>query len=266
MIFKSKASSLTCDKIKLKIMKRLLGLMLVLIMMSCAELNQVINALPEVESSSGPTQSEIIRGLKEALSVGTDTAVYRLSALNGYYKDQLVKILLPDEANVILENINKIPGGDKLVNELILSINRAAEDASKQVAPIFKSSISSMTISDALSILKGADNAATEYLKRTTYNQLLNLYSPKIKISIEKNLVGNVSTNDAWNELTGRWNKFANSIIGKMGGYAPVNINLEEYLTRKALDGLFLKIAQEEAQIRKDPAARVTDILKKVFG
>jgi hypothetical protein len=246
-------------------MKKLFVFIMILSFVSCAELEQVLNTLPTNEKS-GTTQSEIIRGLKEALSIGADTAVSRLSSLNGYYKDELVKILLPKEADVIIDNINKIPGGEKLVNKVVLSINRAAEDASKEAAPIFKSSITSMTISDAIGILNGADNAATKYLKKTTYNQLLNLYSPKIKASVDKDLAGNVSTSDAWNDLTGSWNKFANSMLGKLGGYKPVNINLEDYLTRKALDGLFVKIEEEEKQIRKDPLARVTAILKKVFG
>jgi len=247
-------------------MKKIIVLAMITFIVSCAELEQLVNSLPDGSTSTGTTQSEIIRGLKEALSVGTDTAVYRLSATNGYYRDALVKILLPKEADVILDNINKIPGGNKLVNNVILSINRAAEDASKQAAPVFKQAIMSMSISDALGILNGADNAATNYLKRTSYNQLLNLYQPKIKSSVNKNLIGNISTAKAWNDLTGAWNKFANSTLGQIGGYKPVNINLEDYLTRKALDGLFIKIAEEEKQIRKDPKARVTEILRRVFG
>ena len=123
-----------------------------------------------------------------------------------------------------------------------------------------------MSISDAVGILNGVDTAATHYLRKTTYNQLYNLYQPKIKSSVNKDLVGSISTAEAWNDLTGAWNKFANSMVGKIGGYEPVNVNLEDFLTRRALDGLFLKIAEEEKQIRKDPVSRVTDILKKVFG
>lgn len=247
-------------------MKKLVGFILIISIVGCTELEQIVNSLPDSQTSSGPTQTEIIKGLKEALSVGTDTAVNSLSALNGYYKDDVVKILLPEEANVIVDNISKIPGGENLVDKVILSINRAAEDASKEAAPIFKQSIRSITISDALGILNGADNAATMYLRETTYNQLFNLYQPKIKSSVNKNLVGNISTADAWNELSGAWNRFATSMVGKIGGYEPVNINIEDYLTNKALDGLFIKIAEEEKQIRKDPVARVSEILKKVFG
>ncbi|MGC9375952.1 MAG: DUF4197 domain-containing protein [Bacteroidales bacterium] len=247
-------------------MKKIILFVVILSLISCAELEQIAETITTTESSAPLSQSEIIKGLKEALRVGTDTAVNQLSKANGYYKDELVKILLPQEANVIIENVNRIPGGDQLVDKVILSINRAAEDASKEAAPIFKQSITSMSISDAFGILNGADTAATHYLRRTTYQQLYNLYQPKIKSSVNKNLIGNISTAETWNNLTVTWNKFANSMVGQIGGYQPVNVNLEDFLTRKALDGLFLKIAEEEKQIRKDPAARVTAILKKVFG
>lgn len=230
---------------------------------SDAQLNKLLNL---TKKTSSPSKTEIVKGLKEALKVGTDTAVNRLSVVDGYYKDEMVKILLPEEANVIIDNISKIPGGKDMVKDVVLGINRAAEDAAKDAAPIFKNSITSMNISDALGILNGEDDAATQYLKKTTYTQLYDLYKPKITTSINKDLVGDVSTKEAWDDLTGAWNKFAKSMIGKMGGYKPVNVDLDDYLTRKALDGLFIKIAEQEKQIRKDPVARVTDILKKVFG
>jgi len=247
-------------------MKKTAFVLLILTLVSCAELEQIAEDIYTTQSSTSPTQSEIVKGLKEALRVGTDTAVNQLSKVNGYYQDELVKILLPEETDVIIENVNKIPGGDQLVNKVIKSINRAAEDASTEAAPVFKQSITSMSISDALNILNGADTAATHYLRKTTYQQLYNLYKPKIKASIHKDLVGNVSTGEAWKELTGAWNKFAQSMVGQIGGYETVNINLEDYLTHKALNGLFIKIAEEEKQIRKDPVSRVTEILRRVFG
>ena len=123
-----------------------------------------------------------------------------------------------------------------------------------------------MTITDAVGILKGEENAATEYLHKTTYDQLFELYRPKIKASVEKKLVGNVSTGQSWNTLTKKWNDVAKSLVGQIAGFKPVEIKLDEYLTHKALDGLFLKIEAEEKQIRKDPMARVNSILKRVFG
>ena len=230
----------------------------------CAQLTQI--AEQTINSGRPLTQSEIIFGLKEALIVGTNNSADILGKTDGYYKDELVKILLPPEADIIVKNINKIPGGNKLIEDVLLSINRAAEDAVSEAKPIFVNSIRSITISDAFGILKGEDNAATQYLKNTTYNQLVDLYRPKIKTSIDKKLVGNVSAGQTWETLTGKWNEAANSIVGQVAGFKPVNIQLDEYLTQKALDGLFLKIADEEKKIRKDPVARVNDLLKRVFG
>lgn len=237
---------------------------LLLLLAGCAELSQIANQ--SLSSDRPLTQSEIISGLKEALVVGTNKSAEILGATDGYYKDELVKILLPPEADIIVNNISRIPGGDKLIEDALLSINRAAEDAVSEAKPIFVNSIKSMTITDAVGILKGADNAATEYLRKTSYDQLVTLYKPKIKASIEKKLVGNVSTAQSWELLTGKWNDLANSVVGKVTGLKPVEINLDEYLTQKALDGLFLKIEDQEKLIRKDPLARVNDLLKRVFG
>ena len=230
----------------------------------CAQLTQIANQA--LNENKPLTQGEIVSGLKEALVVGTGKSVDILGVTDGYYKDETVKILLPPAADVIVKNISRIPGGDKLVEDAILSINRAAEDAVSEAKPIFVNSIKSMTISDAVGILRGNDNAATQYLKNTTYDQLVDLYRPKIKNSIDKKLVGDISTGQSWDLLTGKWNNLANSVIGKMAGFKPVEIDLDQYLTQKALDGLFLKIGEQEKLIRKDPVARVNDILKRVFG
>ncbi|MCK3683152.1 DUF4197 domain-containing protein [Maribellus sp. YY47] len=245
------------------IRKKLLPLLLILLT-SCAELTQL--AQQTLDANAPLTQNEIVAGLKEALVTGTNKSAQLLGKTDGYYKDELVKIMLPPEANVIVDNLNKIPGGDKLVEDVLLTINRAAEDAAKEAAPIFVNSIKSMTISDAVGILKGQDNAATQYLHKTTYDQLFALYQPKIKSSVEKELVGGLSTKESWDSLTRKWNTLANSVAGKIAGLKPVNTELEDYLTTKALDGLFLKIAGEEKLIREDPAARVTSLLKRVFG
>lgn len=248
----------------MKIHKLFLAVSL-LALTSCAELIQVAQSL-ELDTNAPLTQNEIIAGLKEALIVGTDSSSSKLGILDGYYGDNLIKILLPPEADIIVNNAGKIPGGSKFIEDVVLKINRAAEDAASEAKPIFANSIKSMSITDALGILKGADNAATRYLHTTTYTQLVDLYSPKIKSSLDKKIVGNVSTTDSWNKLTGEWNKIANSIVGQIGGFKPVNISLENYLTEQALNGLFLKIEEEEKQIRTDPLARVTTLLKRVFG
>ncbi len=243
---------------------RLLPFILIFIFIGCAELMQI--AQTTIDEDKPLSQTEITNGLKEALIVGTNNSANILGVTDGYYKDDLVKILLPPEADIIVKNISKIPGGDQLIEDVLLKINRAAEDAVKDAKPIFVSSIKSMTITDAVGILKGGENAATNYLHKTTYDQLVELYRPKIKASVEKKLVGNVSTAQSWNTITKKWNDIAKSLVGQMAGFKPVEIELDEYLTHKALDGLFLKIEAEEKQIREDPVARVNNILKRVFG
>lgn len=234
----------------------------VVLLTACAELLTMVQ-------TSGPaplTENEVISGLKEALITGAKNSSQILSAENGYYGDLAVKILLPDEAKVIVDNISKIPGGNKLVDDVVLRINRAAEDAAKEAAPVFINSITKMTVQDAFNILRGADNAATSYLRNTTYNELYALYKPKIQASTDKDIVGTVSTTDSWNALTGKWNTLANSVAGKVADLKPVNTDLNDYLTNKALNGIFLKVEAEELKIRKDVSARISPILQRVFG
>ncbi|MBK7712597.1 MAG: DUF4197 domain-containing protein [Bacteroidales bacterium] len=169
-------------------------------------------------------------------------------------------------SQIIIDNISKIPGGDKLVQDVVLRINRAAEDAAKEAAPIFVGSIKQMTLRDAFNILNGADNAATQYLRQTTYNELYALYKPKIAASTEKKIVGSLSTKDSWVTLTGKWNMIANSVAGRLANLKPVNTDLDDYLTNKALNGMFVKVELEELKIRKNVSARISPILQRVFG
>lgn len=234
-----------------------------IILNGCAEVMTVLNKV------GGPvplTEDEVINGLKEALVTGAQNSARKLGEENGYFGDLSVKILLPDDAKIIVDNLSKLPGGDKLVQDVILRINRAAEDAAREAAPIFVNSIKSMTIKDAFNILNGADNAATEYLRRTTYNDLYALYKPKIGASTEKKIIGNISTKDSWISLTGKWNNIASSVAGKLAGLKTVNTDLDGYLTNRALSGIFLKVEQEEVKIRKDVSARISPLLQKVFG
>jgi hypothetical protein len=235
---------------------------LLLSITGCAELMKVAQSA----GSLPLTEADVVAGLREALITGARNSAGRLAAENGYYGDAAIKILLPDEARTIIDNISRIPGGDKLVEDVVLRINRAAEDAAKEAAPIFVNSITGMSVSDAFGILRGSDNAATAYLRNTTYTQLYNLYKPKIQVSTEKKIVGNVSTKESWNTLTSRWNSFANSVAGKLAGFKPVNTELDDYLTNRALTGMFSKIELEELKIRKDVSARVTPLLQRVFG
>ncbi len=240
-------------------MRTLAVIFIALTIFSCEILDEQLEEL-------NLTESEVAQGLREALRVGTDSATVQLGLVDGYYRDEVVKVLLPPEANVIVENASVIPGGDALIEKVILNINRAAEDAAKDAGPIFWGAITDMTITDAFNILEGEDNAATEYLRSSTYDGLFSLYNPKIETSLNKDIIGGVSANESWSELTGLWNDYANSFIGKGLGHKPINTDLDAYLTEKALNGLFHKIAEEEKNIRHDPIARVNDLLKRVFG
>ncbi len=242
--------------------RAILFLAAILIFSGCAEVMKMMQSASPVPL----TEDEVISGLKEALMTGAENSARRLAAENGYYGDEAIKILLPEEAGIIVDNISKLPGGDKLVQDVILRINRAAEDAAKEVAPIFVNSVKQMTIRDAFNILNGADNSATNYLRSTTYNELYALYKPKIQVSTEKNIVGSISTKDSWVALTGKWNTLANSAAGRLTNLKPVNTDLDDYLTNKALYGMFSKIEQEELKIRKNASARISPILRRVFG
>jgi hypothetical protein len=235
---------------------------LVLVVSGCAELMNVLQSVSPIPL----TEEEVVNGLKEALMTGAKNSAQRLAAENGYYGDEAIKILLPDDAKMILDNISRLPGGDKLVQDVILRINRAAEDAAKEVAPVFVNSVKQMTIKDAFNILNGADNAATVYLKSTTYTELYALYKPKIQASTEKKIVGNISTKESWVALTGKWNSLANSVAGRLANLKPVNSDLDDYLTNRALSGMFMKVEGEELKIRKDVSARISPVLQKVFG
>ena len=232
----------------------------VLLLASCDELSKV--------DDGQLTSEEIIEGLKTALSRGTDSSSAILSAQDGYFKDELVKILLPPEADKILEYVNQIPGGTKMVDDVILGINRSAEDAAKDAKPIFYDAITGMTIEDGLNILQGKTTsktgefdsiAATGYLKSRTYDQLVGAYAPKINTALDKKLLGDISTNQAWGTLTNTYNMLVTPSDR-------VNTDLGEFCTQKALDGLFRKVGDQEKKIRKNPFEWASDILEKVFG
>jgi hypothetical protein len=238
---------------------------LLLLASSCDMLNQVVTTAATA-SGGQLTTSEVAQGLKEALRAGTDAAVRKLGATDGYFLDQVVRINLPPETQELVTYASKVPGLDKLVSDVILQINRSAEDAAKEAAPVFVGAITSMTIADAWGILRGADTAATAYLRQKTFEQLVGLYRPKIKTSLDKPLVAGVSANQTWSRMTGMWNKFAGSLAGKVLGVKTIDYPLDDYVTRQALRGLFIKVADQEKLIRTDINARTSDLLRKVFG
>jgi hypothetical protein len=205
----------------------------------------------------GLTEAEIVAGLKEALQVGTDTSVTKTNKENGYFGDTRIRIPYPPEAANVINTVSGIsflgqPIGQEAVDGFVLKLNRAAENASDKAKPIFVNAITSMTITDGLNILRGSDDEATQYLHTSTFDNLKTAFKPDIATSLDQ-----VGAQTAWNEIATLYNTVSSN---------PVNPDLAEFTTGKALDGLFTLIADEELKIRKDPLARVTDILAKVFG
>ncbi len=229
---------------------------LTLFSVSCTELNDVLE-------DTGLSEQEVVDGLKSALTVGTDTSVTVLSAVNGYLGDDLVKIILPDEASAIVTNISKVPGGNLLIEKTIEAINRSAEDAAPEAKDIFVSAITDITIEDGFAILNGENDAATKYLKSNTMSQLASAFEPKISTSLNKTLVGNVSAESAYADLIKAYNTA--SLNGVLFPKLTTN-SLTEHTTNKALEGLFQKVSVEEENIRTKASHRVNDILQKVFG
>jgi hypothetical protein len=201
-------------------------------------------------SKTSLTNDEIITGLKEALQVGAERGTTKLSSVDGFFKEAAIKILMPEEAKKAEKTLRNM-GMGKQVDNAILSMNRAAEDAAKSAAPIFINAVKEMSINDALGILKGGDFAATDYLKGKTTASLTEAFRPVIESSLEK-----VNATKYWNTVFSAYNKFSAE---------KVNPDLSAYVTEKALAGIFYQLAQEEQKIRKDPFARTSDILKKVF-
>ena len=223
---------------------------------SCKDVNEILESV-------GLTNDEVVMGLKSALNVGSDTSVTTLSKVAGYLKDELVKILLPEEAQPVLGVLTSIPGGQILVDNAITSINRAAEDAAPEAKVIFTNAITGITIADGFQILKGGDTAATVYLAEKTYTPLTAAFKPKIENSLSKPLIFNTSAEESYSKLLKAYNDA--SLGGILWPQITTN-SLSEHVTRKALDGLFYKVSEEERNIRNNPLHRVNDIMRKVFG
>jgi hypothetical protein len=200
----------------------------------------------------GLTEKDAADGIKEALVNGTTESVKLVSIVDGYWGNPEIKIPFPSEAKEMESKLRTIGMGKK-VDEFNESMNRAAEKAATEAKPIFITAIKGMTVKDAINIVKGANNAATMYLKNTTSPELNNKFQPIIKTSLD-----NVNATRYWSDLITAYNKIP--LVKKM------NPNLAEYVTDKAIDGLFIMIAKEEIKIRQDPMARTSELLKKVFG
>lgn len=213
---------------------------------------QGTDVLGGVKGSTALTNADIIAGLKEALTVGSKNAVGLASKVDAYYKNPALFIPFPPEAKKVQETLINL-GQTKLVNDFTLTVNRAAEDAAKEAAPIFINAVKAMTINDGLNILNGSNDAATNFLKANTQAELLKKFRPIIEKSLSK-----VNATKYWESIITTYNKVP--LVTKM------NPDLAGYTTQRAIDGFFILVAKEELNIRQNPAARVSDILKKVFG
>jgi len=198
-----------------------------------------------------PSLDEVVKGLKEALSIGADSSVKKLSIADGFFKNDSIKILMPAEAAKVETSLRKV-GAGKLVDDAILTMNRAAESATADVKDIFFEAIKNMTINDGMKILKGDSIAATRYLKSATKTELTQKIKPIVEIALKK-----VNATKYWSDVFKEYNRFS---------VKKINPDLASFVTEKTIDGLFFSIGEEEQKIRKDPAAQVTDLLKKVFG
>jgi len=213
---------------------------------------KVNSILKSVSGTSALSNTDIISGLKEALTKGVNNGVGKLSLADGFFQNAAVKILIPEDAKRVESTLRKA-GMGKVVDDAILSMNRAAEDATKNATPIFMNALKEMTFTDAKAILTGTDTAATSYLRTKTSLNISNAFKPVIQSSLDK-----VNATKYWSKMMSAYNTLP--LVKK------VNTDLNSFVTERAVSGLFFEIAQQETLIRKDPAARTTDLLKKVFG
>ena len=226
-------------------MKKILTLIFLLPLLSCAELQQMAEQLPQ-------SNIDISQGLKEALNKGISQQVTKLTATDGFFKNDMVKILLPEELQKVDKTLRDI-GLSSLADEGLKVLNRAAEDAVKEATPIFVNAIKEMTFNDARNILMGSDNAATTYLQNTTSQALYTKFSPVVTNSLSK-----VGADKVWTDIINRYNKVP--LVKK------VNPDLTDYVTNQAMQGVFTMIAVEEKNIRTNVNARTSEVLKRVFA
>lgn len=229
--------------------RKLLAVFLIINITSCAELQQVVNQLPQ---GGVLGNAEIASGLRQALDFGIDKQVTKLTQKDGFFKNELVKILLPEDLHKVDKALRDI-GLDNLADEGLKVLNRAAEDAVKEATPIFIDAVKGITFDDAKNILLGNNDAATQYLTSKTQEALYAKFNPVIKNSFSK-----IGADDIWNNLINKYNSipFTNN----------VNPDLTDYVTGEALKGVYTMIAVEEKDIRTKISSRTTDLLRKVFA
>lgn len=218
----------------------------------CETLQGVVGDVVSGAKTDNLTNDQVVGGLKDALKQGVTKGVSTLSAPDGFLKNMAVKILFPPEAQKVEKTLRDLGMGN-MVDKAVEKMNRAAEDAAVGAKDIFVTAITSMTVSDAMNILMGEKNACTNYLKKTTSDALYQKFNPVIKNSLNK--VGAIT---AWNEVVTRYNKIPT--------VQQVNPNLDDHVTKKAMDGLFLMVENEEKNVRANPLQRGTELMKKVFA
>lgn len=231
-------------------MKRFLTLFLVLNLTACAELQQVVNQLPQ--AGGGISQLDIANGLRQALDLGVDKQVSKLTLKDGFFKNELVKILLPQELQKVDKALRDI-GLSSLADEGLKVLNRAAEDAVSEATPIFIDAVKGITFNDAKNILLGNKDAATQYLNGRTQTALYAKFNPVIKNSFAK-----VGADQIWSNLINKYNAIPFT--------SNVNPDLTDYVTNEALKGVYKMIAVEELEIREKVGSRTTSLLQKVFA
>lgn len=230
--------------------KRIFTLLIIFNLTACAELQQVVDSLPQ--SGGGLSNADMAAGLRQALDLGIEKQVAKLTKKDGFYKNDLVKILLPEELQKVDNALRKV-GLSSLADSGIKALNRAAEDAVKEATPIFVNAVKDITFNDAKNILLGEDNAATSYLTTKTQTALYNKFKPVIENSFSK-----VGADQIWTNLITRYNDLPLT--------NDVNPDLTDYVTGEALEGVYTMIAVEEKEIRNKVSSRTTDLLKKVFA
>jgi hypothetical protein len=222
----------------------------VIVLSSCAELQQIANQLPQ--GGDVLSQTDIGNGLRAALDQGINREVTKLMSPDGFFKNDLVKILLPEELQKVDDGLRKI-GLSSVANEGLKLLNRAAEEATKEALPIFIDAVKGISFTDAKNILLGDQRAATSFLETKTQQELYAKFSPVINSNLSK-----VGATDLWSGAINKYNKIPFT--------TSVNPDLTDYVTQKAMEGVFKMIAQEEIQIRENVGARSTDLLKRVFA
>jgi hypothetical protein len=238
---------------------KLLVCLFIISLFSCSIIEDtsttILNPTNNSHSKIDLTNDEVISGLKEALNVGIKNAVNLSSVTDGFLKNDVIRLPFPPDAIKVREKAINF-GLSKQVTTFEETLNRAAEEATKKALPIFVDAIKNMSVSDGFTILKGGDGAATKFLKSQTSNQLVIAFAPVVKEATTK-----VQLTAYWNPIITRYN----SAMTLSGGQK-LDPDLDAYITQKAIDGLFYLVETEENKIRKDPLARVSDILVKVFG